>query len=81
MILDLAFAVRRGRTSGRKRKHGGDDDDILLQASVNDTTVRQAPETPVKELGHVLPRILDFMASVPEEEHIHFSKMDLADGY
>ncbi len=25
--------------------------------------------------------MLDFMASVPIEEHIHFSKMDLADGY
>ncbi len=35
----------------------------------------------MKELGNVLPRILDFMASVPPEEHIHFSKMDLADGY
>jgi hypothetical protein len=27
------------------------------------------------------PRVLDFMATVPEEEHIHFSKLDLADGY
>jgi hypothetical protein len=35
----------------------------------------------VKELGNVLPRILDFMASVPAAEHIHFAKMDLADGY
>jgi hypothetical protein len=35
----------------------------------------------VKELGNVLPRILDFMSNVPAEEHIHFSKMDLADGY
>jgi hypothetical protein len=54
---------------------------VILQASVNDTTVRLAPEEPVKELGKVLPRLLDFMATVPEEEHIHFSKMDLADGY
>jgi hypothetical protein len=35
----------------------------------------------VKELGNVLPRLIDFMAEVPAEEHIHFSKMDLADGY
>jgi hypothetical protein len=81
MILDLAFAVRRGRTSGRKRKRRSRNDDDILQASVNDTTVRLAPEAPVKELGNVLPRILDFMATVPAEEHIYFSKMDLADGY
>jgi hypothetical protein len=79
MILDLSFAVRRGQGGrGRKRSRA---DEIILQASVNDTTVRQAPEGPVKELGNVLPRILDFMASVPAKEHIHFSKMDLADGY
>jgi hypothetical protein len=78
MILDLSFAVRRLRTKGRKRSR---DDDIILQPSVNNTTVQMAPEEPVKELGNVLPRILDFMAKVPPEEHVHFSKMDLADGY
>jgi hypothetical protein len=49
--------------------------------SVNDTTKRLAPDVPVKELGNVLPRLLDFMATVPAEEHIHFSKLDLADRY
>jgi hypothetical protein len=79
MILDLSFAVRRGqRQRGRKRSR---EDKVILQASVNDKTVRLAPEAPVKELGNVLPRMLDFMASVPTGEHIHFSKMDLADGY
>jgi hypothetical protein len=79
MILDLSFAVRRGcGQRGRKRSREGE---AILQASVNDTTVRIAPEGPVKELGNVLPRILDFMATVPSSEHIHFSKMDLADGY
>jgi hypothetical protein len=78
MILDLSFAVRRGRTRGRKRSL---HDDIILQESVNDSTVRLAPKDPVKELGNVLPRLLDFMMDVPAEEHIHFSKMDLADGY
>jgi len=80
MILDLSFAVRRqrrGQERGRKRTH----EDDILQESVNDTTVRQAPDIPVKELGNVLPRLLDFMATVPKEEHIHFSKLDLADGY
>ena len=52
-----------------------------MQPSVNNTTLQQAPEGPVKELGNVLPRLLDFMATVPPEEHIHFSKLDLADGY
>jgi hypothetical protein len=79
MILDLSFAVRRRpQQRGRKRSR---DHEVILQPSVNDTTVRLAPEGPVKELGNVLPRILAFMSSVPPEEHIHFSKMDLADGY
>jgi hypothetical protein len=30
----------------------------ILQASVNDTTVKLAPEPPVKELGNVLKRLL-----------------------
>jgi hypothetical protein len=79
MILDLSFAVRRGKL-GRGRK-GSHLNDAVLQPSVNDMTERLAPEAPVKELGNVLPRLFDFMASVPPEEHIHFSKMDLADGY
>ena len=29
----------------------------------------------------MLPRLFDFMAAVPPEEHIPFSKLDLADGY
>jgi hypothetical protein len=77
MILDLSFAVRKGKR-GRKR---GRNDEVLLQESVNDSTVRQAPDVPVKELGNVLPRLLDFMTTVPAEEHIYFSKLDLADGY
>jgi hypothetical protein len=35
----------------------------------------------MKEPGNVLPWLLSLMASVPPEEHIHFSKMDLANGY
>jgi hypothetical protein len=80
MILDLSFAVRRGKT-GRGRKRSQQGKVILPHQSVNDSTVRLVPDAPVKELGNVLPRILDFMASVPAEEHIHFAKMDLADGY
>jgi hypothetical protein len=79
MILDLSFAVRRGKTSrGKKRSQRNE---VILHESVNDSTVRLAPDVPAKELGNVLPRLLDFMMNVPAEEHIHFSKMDLADGY
>jgi hypothetical protein len=80
MILDLSFAVRRGQKGKRGRKRKSTEEDIL-QPSVNDTTVRLAPDGPVKELGNVLPRILDFMSTVPAEEHIYFAKIDLADGY
>jgi hypothetical protein len=68
----------RVRTKGRKRSC---NDKVILQALVNKTTVRMAPEEPVKELGNVLPCILDYMAQVPPKERIHFSKMDLANGY
>jgi hypothetical protein len=44
---------------------------------MNNTTARLAPEAPVKDFGNVLPHILDFMAAVPPEEHIHFFKIDL----
>jgi hypothetical protein len=82
MILDLAFAVRKGQAARRGRKRKADRvEEMILQPSVNDTTKRLAPDGPVKELGNVLPRILNFMAEVPAEEHIHFTKVDLADGY
>jgi hypothetical protein len=80
MILDLSFAVRRQTPNQRGRKRNRAKE-VILQPSVNDTTTRLAPQGPVKELGNVLPRILNFMATVPPEEHIHFSKLDLADGF
>ena len=76
MILDLSFPVTKPVTKGKKRSQ-----QEVLQESVNNTTVRLAPEGPVKELGNVLPRIFAFMAEVPQQEEIHFSKLDLADGY
>lgn len=78
MILDLSFPVIR-QTQGKGRKRRQDQE--ILQKSVNDSTVRMAPEAPVKELGNVLGRLFHFMAEVPEEEEIVFSKIDLADGY
>ena len=73
MILNLSFAARSGKSRrGRKRSHFNN---VILQPPVNDTTKRLALEAPAKE------RLLDFMASIPPEEHIHFSKMDIANGY
>jgi hypothetical protein len=59
MILDLSFPVLRQtqKKPGQKRKREREARDIL-QASVNDTTIRLAPEAPVKELGNVLKRLL-----------------------
>jgi hypothetical protein len=34
---------------------------IATQASVNDTTALQAPSVPVKQIGKVLPRLLQYM--------------------
>jgi hypothetical protein len=78
MILDLSFPVicRAGK-QGRKQR--GEHD--VMKESVNDSTARMAPEAPVKELGNVLARLLQFMQDVPAEEHIQFAKIDLADGY
>jgi hypothetical protein len=78
MILDISFVVCGRRTRSCKRSREGN---VILQPSVNDTTAWLAPELAVKELGNVLPRLFDFMVMVPAEEHIHFSKIDLVNGY
>ena len=48
-----------------------------MQASVNDTTTRLSPPEPIHELGKVLPRLLDFLATTPDGETVQFSKIDL----
>jgi hypothetical protein len=81
MILDLHFPVlRQANEHGRKHKRKRTIQDVL-QRSVNETTVSLAPIPPIKELGNVLKRLLRFMQEVPPEEHIQFSKVDLADVY
>jgi hypothetical protein len=57
MILDLAFPVLRQPKEGKGRKRRRTPNDVLKE-SVNDSTVRMAPEGPVKELGNVLKRLL-----------------------
>jgi hypothetical protein len=72
LILDLSFAVHRmmGKRLGPQ-----------VQKAVNETTTKLSPLEPLSELGHVLPRLLDFMADTPEEDVIMFAKIDLSDGF
>jgi hypothetical protein len=52
-----------------------------VQASDNDTTVLTAPSIPVKEIGKVLPQLLQYMQDTPTGLHILFSKLDISDGF
>ena len=64
-ILDLSFAL----------KIAGYD-----LPAVNDATKKMAPEAAINQIGSVLPRIIEAMASAPEEGgDIMFSKLDIAD--
>jgi hypothetical protein len=71
IILDLSFPVYQ------------DLDGVITitQESVNDTTVLQAPSVPVKEIGRVLPRLLQYMQETPVRLHILFCKLDISDGF
>jgi hypothetical protein len=48
---------------------------------VNDSTVLTAPTVPVKEIGKVLPRLLQYMRDTPAGLHILFSKLDISEGF
>jgi len=71
IILDLSFPVYQ------------DLDGVvtITQESVNDTTVLQALSVPVKEIGRVLPRLLQYMRDTPVGLHILFCKLDISDGF
>ena len=71
IILDLSFPVYQ-EVNGVA---------TATQASVNSTTVITAPTTPVKEIGKVLPRMLQYMRDTPPGLHILFSKLDISDGF
>ena len=71
IILDLSFPVYQEV----------DGVATATQASVNSTTVVTAPSTPVKEIGKVLPRMLQYMRDTPPGLHILFSKLDISDGF
>ena len=67
IILDLLFPVYQ------------EVDRVITvtQHSVNNTTVLTAPSVPVKEIGKLLPRLLQYMRDTPVGLHILFSKLDI----
>ena len=71
IILDLSFPVYQDVNGVA----------TAVQSSVNDTTKLSAPDTPVKEIGKVLPRLLHYMRDTPAGLHILFSKLDISDGF
>jgi hypothetical protein len=70
IILDLSFPVY---PEGRGKQ-------APLQASVNESTKKQAPRGPVEELGNVVWRIMDLMDQCSNDD-LHFQKIDLSDGF
>jgi hypothetical protein len=71
IILDLSFPVYQ-KVDGVV---------TVTQASVNDTMILNAPSVSVKEIGKVLPRLLQYMRDTPRGLHILFSKLDISDGF
>jgi hypothetical protein len=71
IILDLSFPVYQAI----------DGVVTIQQKSVNDTTVLQAPSQSVKEIGKVLPWLLQYMHDTSPGLHILFSKLDISNGF
>ncbi|KAI2500877.1 hypothetical protein MHU86_13597 [Fragilaria crotonensis] len=80
LLLDLSFPVH-WYPSDRPKKRIRQTDGRLVQPAVNSTTTSLSPQQPVKELGQVFSRLLDFLAAVPLQEIIHLAKIDLSDGF
>jgi hypothetical protein len=74
IIWELFFPVYPVRSKGRTKPEP-------IQASCNETTKRLALEAPVKEIGHVFPRLLHFIDSVNPDEIVMLLKIDLSDGF
>jgi hypothetical protein len=71
IILDLSFPVFQEV----------DRVVTITQKSVNETTILTAPAIPVKEIGKVLPRLLQYMRDTPKGLYILFSKLDISGGF
>jgi hypothetical protein len=66
-ILDLSFRLRL--------RSGG------ILASVNDSTVKLAPQGALDQLGHALSRIIHAFAEAEEDDKIFMAKWDIKDGF
>jgi len=76
LILNLSAPVHGAALSRQPRKPK-----LPLQASVNDMTVPAPERSGVDHLGQVLPGLLQYMLDTPSEWTIHWSKLDLSDGF
>jgi hypothetical protein len=74
LILDLSFPVYPQRTKANPRPDP-------MQAGVNGTTVKLAPQEPVREIGNVLRRVLTLLDSADMDEVVMLAKIDLSDGF
>ena len=74
LILDLSFPVYPQRTKANPRPDP-------IQAGVNETTVKLAPQEPVREIGNVLRRVLTLLDSAALDEVVMLAKIDLSDGF
>jgi hypothetical protein len=75
-MLALSFPVRRPLQQKSSRRMGK-----VAAKAVNDTTEKLAPQGPVREIGQVLPRIFHFMATMPADQEIRWSKVNLSEGF
>jgi hypothetical protein len=71
IILDLSFPVYQAI----------DGVVTIQQKSVNHSMVLKAPSQSVKEIGKVLPWLLQYMHDTPPGLHILFNKLDISDGF
>jgi len=66
-ILDLSFRLRL--------RSGG------ILASVNDSTVKLAPQGALDQLGHALSRIIHAFSEAEEDDKIFMAKWDIKNGF
>jgi hypothetical protein len=71
IILDLSFPVYPQDKKNREP----------LQAGVNETTAKLAPEGPVREIGQVFRRLLTLINEAEAGEVVMLAKIDLSDGF
>jgi hypothetical protein len=71
IILDLSFPVY---PEDKKHKEP-------IQAGVNETTAKLAPQGPVRKIGQVFRRLLNLISEAEAGEVVMLAKIDLSDGF